>query len=217
MPTAAAPPDSPDTKERLLEAAAQVFGTQGFRRATVREICRLAEANLAAVNYHFRNKAGLYQAVLEEMHLRALEKYPVESRAEASAAERLQRLVEHLIFKLFDEDMSDCRFRLMAWEMIEPTPALDALVAKIIRPLALQLQAVVQELLGPKATAEQVRLCQLSILGQCVYHRWAQAVISRLFPEQGYTPADLRRIAAHITRFSLQALRGLAQEGESAS
>lgn len=217
MSTIAWRPDSADTKKRLLEAAAQVFGTRGFRRATVREICRLAGANLAAVNYHFRNKAGLYQAVLEEMHLRALEKYPLKSQADATAAARLNRIVEHLIFKLFDEDMTDCRFRLMAWEIIEPTPALDALVAKVIRPLALQLQAVVQELLGPKATAERVRLCQLSIIGQCVYHRWAQAVIYRLFPEQGYTPADLRRIAAHITQFSLQALRGLAQEGETAS
>ncbi len=206
-----------DTKARLLEAATQVFGSRGFQRATVREICRLAGANVAAVNYHFRDKAGLYQAVLEEMHHRALEKYPPESPADASPAERLHRFIEHLIFKLFDADLTDYRFRIMAWEMIEPTPALDALVAKVIQPLSQRLQAIVQDLLGSAASAERVRLCQLSIIGQCVYHRQCQAVISRLFPEQHYNLADLRRLAEHITRFSLQALQGLAQEGNSLS
>ncbi len=208
---------SPDTKARLLAAAAQVFGTRGFRRATVREICRLAGANLAAVNYHFRDKAGLYQAVLEDMHLRALEKYPVESPTDATAAARLHRLIEHVLFKLFDEDLTGLRFRIMAWEMIEPTPVLDALVPRVIQPLSQRLQAIVQELLGPAASPERVRLCQLSIIGQCLYHRQGQAVITRLFPEQQYTPADLRRIAAHITQFSLQALQGLAREGEAAA
>ncbi len=217
MPTAAPRYVSLDTKERLLEAAAQVFASRGFRRATVREICQLAGANLAAVNYHFRDKAGLYQAVLEDTHRRALEKYPLESPADASSAERLHRFIEHLMFKLFDEDLTDCRFRIMAWEMIEPTPALDALVAKIIRPLSQRLQAIVRELLGPAAAEDRVRLCQLSIIGQCLYHRQGQAVISRLFPEQHYTPADLRRLAVHITQFSLLALKGLAQEGEATS
>ncbi len=210
-------PDSPDTKVRLLTAAAQVFGTRGFRRTTVREICRLAEANLASVNYHFRDKVGLYLAVLEEMERRALEKYPLEIPPEAGAPERLRRFIEHLIFKLFDEDLTDCRFRIMAWETLDPTPALDTLVARVIQPMSQRLQGIIQELLGPAATVERVRLCQLSIIGQCLHHRQAQAVISRLFPKQGYAPADLRQIAAHITQFSLQALRGLAQEAEATS
>ena len=39
-----------ETRRQLLEAAGVVFAERGFRDATVREICRRAGANIAAVN-----------------------------------------------------------------------------------------------------------------------------------------------------------------------
>jgi TetR/AcrR family transcriptional regulator, regulator of cefoperazone and chloramphenicol sensitivity len=51
---------SPDeTRLQLLEAAGEVFAEVGFRDATVREICRRADANIAAINYHFGDKENL--------------------------------------------------------------------------------------------------------------------------------------------------------------
>ena len=54
-----------ETRERLLQVAKQLFADRGFRNVTVREICRDAHANVAAVNYHFGDKLGLYRAVLQ--------------------------------------------------------------------------------------------------------------------------------------------------------
>jgi AcrR family transcriptional regulator len=52
------------TRERLLTAAAALFAEHGFRRVTVRDICEEASANVAAVNYHFGDKQGLYREVV---------------------------------------------------------------------------------------------------------------------------------------------------------
>ena len=51
------------TRLQLIEAAGEVFAEMGFQNATVREICRRAGANVAAVNYHFQSKEALLDAV----------------------------------------------------------------------------------------------------------------------------------------------------------
>jgi AcrR family transcriptional regulator len=53
------------TRERLLDAGEQLFAENGVRTTSLREITRFGRANLAAVNYHFRTKSGLVQAVFE--------------------------------------------------------------------------------------------------------------------------------------------------------
>src|ERR1700704_2670658 len=54
-----------EPRQRLLKTAARLFAGRGFKQVTVREICREARANVAAVNYHFRDKLGLYTDVMQ--------------------------------------------------------------------------------------------------------------------------------------------------------
>jgi AcrR family transcriptional regulator len=55
------------TREKLLQAAIQAFVETGFNGARVDDIARAAKANKAMIYYHFRDKAGLYQAVLLDL------------------------------------------------------------------------------------------------------------------------------------------------------
>ncbi len=50
-------------RERLLLAGLRVFSAKGYVGTTVREICALARSNIAAVNYHFGDKARFYLSV----------------------------------------------------------------------------------------------------------------------------------------------------------
>src|SRR2546428_6949515 len=54
------------TRAKLLEAAREVFADCGYYDTTIREICSRARTNIAAVNYHFGGKLGLYTAVLRQ-------------------------------------------------------------------------------------------------------------------------------------------------------
>lgn len=52
------------TKNKILDAAEQLFADKGFNGTSLREITSLAEVNLAAVNYHFGSKKELIKALM---------------------------------------------------------------------------------------------------------------------------------------------------------
>jgi AcrR family transcriptional regulator len=56
-------PQQTDARQRLIDAALSVFASKGYASASTREICRLAEANVAAIHYYFGDKASLYREV----------------------------------------------------------------------------------------------------------------------------------------------------------
>src|SRR5690242_16020319 len=54
-----------DTRERLLNAAERLFAERGFNGVSTRMITEEADANSAAMHYHFGTKAALIRAVFE--------------------------------------------------------------------------------------------------------------------------------------------------------
>ncbi len=54
-------------RERLVEAARQLFASAGYDATSVRDITARAHANLGAITYHFGSKQALYHAVIERV------------------------------------------------------------------------------------------------------------------------------------------------------
>lgn len=55
--------EPPGTKSQILDAAERLFGEHGFGGTSMRKLTAAAGVNLAAVNYHFRSKEGLLDAL----------------------------------------------------------------------------------------------------------------------------------------------------------
>src|SRR5687768_4924825 len=113
------------TREALLEAGAEIFARRGFAATTVREICDQAGANVAAINYHFGDKAGLYAEVLAHALKCARQKYPphLGTTKTSTAETRLRAFVESFLLRLFDDGRHAWHGKLMSREMVEPTAA----------------------------------------------------------------------------------------------
>lgn len=52
-----------NTREKILDAAEELFSEHGFSATSIRAITTRAEVNLAALNYHFGTKDGVIDAV----------------------------------------------------------------------------------------------------------------------------------------------------------
>jgi TetR/AcrR family transcriptional regulator, regulator of cefoperazone and chloramphenicol sensitivity len=202
-----------ETQYRILEAAGEIFAESGFRNATVREICKQAGVNLAAVCYHFGDKEGLYFEVLRYWHDVSLKKYPMDSaqNKELPPAERLRNFVRLFLLRMLDEGKPAWFGKLIVKELREPTAAFDRLVDEVVRPFYRVLELIIEEIVGDQLSEETIRLCCESIVSQCVRYE-IKPVIIRMFQKDVYSPEGIDRIADHITRFSLMGLKYLLKD-----
>ncbi len=205
------------TTHKLLTAACEVFAENGFKNTTVREICGRADVNVAAVNYHFGSKEKLYEAVWEYSNRMAVQKRMDEFdlAKDASPEKRLRLFVRSLLDNILNQDRPEWDFRIVAHEMIEPTGVFDKIIDRMIRPSFLFLRDLVQEILGEGLAEERVKRCSLSIVGQCLYYRFANPVVRQLLPEQKFDEKGLEELTDHITEFSLAAFKQMRDEIET--
>ena len=205
------------TRHRLLNAAGQVFAEKGFRGATIREICDRAGANIASVNYYFHDKEELYRLVLDYAHSRVGEHvlHAVRDVSDAAPEEKLRAFVRaHLLSLLGTDGPPNWFSTLVTREMIEPTHLQRDMVENEIRPRFEVLTGIIGEILGPLATAEQLRHCALSVVSQSVFYKLASPVIRVLQPQQSYSSADLEVLADHIAEFSVAGIRNVRSHME---
>jgi TetR/AcrR family transcriptional regulator, regulator of cefoperazone and chloramphenicol sensitivity len=202
-----------NTRAKILAAAGEVFAEQGFEGATVRAITERAGVNVAAVNYHFRDKAELYtRVVVDACSVRAAYREAIAEGAE-SPEERLRSLIHHFLEYLLDPARPDWKRRLMAREMATPSTALDELVKTNIRPLRDDfLIPTLRELTGGCLSRRQLGYIGSSIMGQCLYYLQSRPIIERLIPDFKIGKSDITEIADHITRFSLAAVAELTRQ-----
>ncbi|KAF0243594.1 MAG: TetR family transcriptional [Planctomycetota bacterium] len=200
------------TRQKLLVAATEVFAKQGFKSSTIRQIVTKARVNVAAVNYHFRDKATLYSEVLKFALGSILKKYPPDMGVTPGSTpeQKLEAFILSFFLRVLDQSSGAWHGPLMAREMADPTSALDDLVDHVLRPLGDYLNSILREFLGSTATAPLLNACAASVVGQILFYRHCQPVIAKLNPTLTYRREDLERLARHVYEFSLAGIRALA-------
>jgi AcrR family transcriptional regulator len=196
----------PDTRRKLLHAAGEIFAERGFHKATVREITERAGVNVAAINYHFRDKAELYRAVLKECHCTAQTLGGQVPCPQGGPAERLRFFIDAFLHRLLHPDRPKWHGLLMAREMTEPTEALDMLVEESIRPCARELEQIVAELTGGKLSKDREWMLGFSVVSQCLFYLHDRSLIERLYPKFAHQPPAIEQLVEHIYAFSLAAI-----------
>ena len=114
--------DGAETKARLIQCAGRLMADQGYDRTTSKDICRLAGTNLAAVNYHFGSREGLYKAVLDEVYHYFISPGEIEAidRENIPPRDKLMKILDLYVKEaLFSESW---QVRVSIRELMNPSP-----------------------------------------------------------------------------------------------
>ncbi|TIH19185.1 TetR/AcrR family transcriptional regulator [Marinifilum sp. JC120] len=164
-----------NTKDRILESASRVFCEKGFKATTVRDICTEADANVAAINYHFGDKRKLYIQVLKSwMDGMFKDADRLNGITEASTLE--ERLRAYIYGELralctYDDPgkIKKSKIRLLFEEYVseECDPELFKCHEEIDGEL---LTPIIREILAPIEDEEILRQAHIAASGVLVHH-----------------------------------------------
>ena len=193
-----------ETRERVVRAAGEVFGRHGFDGTTIRQITKRAGVNVAAVNYHFRDKAELYLRVLREAKGLCSDLGTMEFTG--APEEQMRGMIFAFVRGLLDPERPTWHRQVIMQEMMRPTPALDLILREMTEPIHRRLRAIIAAMVGTKLPGAKLDMLTCSVLGQCLFYVRSQPMIERLAPELNRGQDRVERIAEHIAAFSLAAL-----------
>ena len=198
------------TRSKLIEAALEVFGERGYHHATIQQIVRRAGTNVAAINYHFGDKAQFYGEVVS--HALNLDQQDAErvDFGDEPPEEQLRTFVFWFIHNIVGlHRPSSSLEKIHIQEMVNPSPILDTLVDTFIRPNHMKLRAIVAALLPDDATEQDIRHHCFSVIGQCLHYKFARPVMDRLYDDIEFTEDYVNALAEHITHVSLAGMRAV--------
>lgn len=204
----------PATRERLITHGARLFAERGFNKVTVREISTAAKANVAAVNYHFGDKMGLYREVVDRC-LTVMEQTTSQAIAAGSGADpetQLRAFIRVFVERLLTPRPDMQVQALMMHEMTDPTEMLDVIARRVMRPRLSYLCKVVGALMHRPPADRAVVNSAASVQAQCLMTKMLPSM-TRLnigFVEQ----PNAAELADHIVRFSLAGIREFSQRDD---
>ena len=198
-----------ETCRRLIDAASEQFARHGFSSARVRQIVDAANVNLAAVNYYFGGKEGLYRATLHFLAGQPHQGAPGHALRGGSPEERLERRVLSILERFIGSERPSAFGRILAHEAINPTAYLDSILEDTMRPELDRIRALLREIAGPELGERQLEHAALGVMGQCLLYLYARNAVERLSPELVQGSERCRELARQITEFSLGGIERL--------
>jgi TetR/AcrR family transcriptional regulator, regulator of cefoperazone and chloramphenicol sensitivity len=200
-----------ETCRRLVAAASEEFAQHGFAGARIRAIVDAAGVNLAAVNYYFGGKEGLYRATLGYLAGQAMAGFSSRAaeRRGQSPERRLHRVVYGFLAGLTDSATAPPLGRILAHEAMSPSPHLDRLIEEMTRPQLERLRGLVREIAGPSVPERELTVAALGIAGQCLIFLFGRPAVERIFPGAIGGAHATQTLARQITEGAIASLAAL--------
>lgn len=200
------------TKSRLLRAASEVFSRQGLKKATVREICDLARANVAAINYYFGGKDKLYVQVIRSYISEKESIHPIDEGITCASTpeERLRSFIRSMLYVLADNGNPVHRGlgKLLAHEFMEPSDIHAEIVGDNFTPKFEYLQDIIAQIY-PQRDEHFAMRASAAIIGQCLLIAYSSGSLIKIGRHMMLTAQNLDQMSAFIVEFSLGGLARL--------
>jgi AcrR family transcriptional regulator len=201
-------------RTQILQVAGGIFATEGYRQATIRQICQQAGVNVAAIHYYFGDKERLYGAAVRNAREMIERRWPMPDwPPDVDADERLRAFIRVFLQRLLSSTTEDWQIRLILREVVEPTRAGEELVREGFFPFFEVLESILRHLVPAATPAHRLHQLGFSLIGQCVFYRFHQRIVALMIsPDERAEHFQLESLGRHIYFVTRAAIDRMAHE-----
>src|ERR1700683_1663107 len=212
------------TRQRLIEAAIDIFAAHGFDGASTRNLAEKAGTNLAAIPYHFGSKAGLYRAAAQhiadglsaKMLPTVLE---VESALENNNLEppELLELLDRLMVRKFAATVlasaeADSWSYFIVREQMRPGEGFEILYRSMMARLHRLSAKLIGRLLNIPDADPKVSIRATAMMGEILIFRTGRAALMKRLGWSRFTDERLEHVQSVLSEDFQRILSGPVRE-----
>ena len=199
--------DGEDTRARLLQVALQLFSEKGFAQTSVRAIAQAAGTNVAAIAYHFGDKARLYTATFYEPFGSGSDLIPVFADPALDLPGALHHYFAGFLEPLKHDDLATQSLRLHVRELLEPTHVWPELMERECRAPHMALVQVLCRHMGVSKVDDDMHRLAFSLAG-LIMQLWTQRDPLQAIAPQLAVAGAVDQWVARLTGYALSMVQG---------
>jgi len=203
-------------RDRLLDAAEELFCEHGFEGTSIRDIAASADCNIASVNYYFGGKEKLYEEVwrrhlipMRDARIASIENVMSQSEGQPRLEELLRSFADTFVGPMVEKSARQLGI-LMAREWIDRRLPANMFFDDVIKPtMSAMHKALVKTC--PGLDESKVPLVVLSIAGQLVQLAHIKTMFEQI-SDSGLPIFNLAEAIDHIVKFSAAGIRAYDED-----
>lgn len=202
--------DGEATRQRILEAAGELFAAGGYAETTGKAIAARAQVDTASINYHYKHRDGLYQAVLAEAHrqLISLDELRALLAGDDPPGDKLRRLFEHLVQRSQGE--GSWNIRVLAREVLSPSSHLKVLLQTEVLPKIQLVRQLLSDITGIALDDPALVRCLISVAAPCGILIFGKRDVPGPLGEVLGMPGPM--LVNHLHTFSMAGLEAISRD-----
>lgn len=192
-------------KERLMKFAIKSFALNGYEKTSIRNLAAEANVNISAVSYYFKDKEGLYKAVLELIGKRLevcmtavaregnkdLEGKDITSK---EAKEVIRETFRRFIYFQLNDNISPHVSKIIVREHMEPSSGFDDFYKNSLVPLHEEIMKFISKITGYSVNSTEGIICYHSFVGMLMMFKTHREAALRRLGWKGYGDEELEQI-----------------------
>lgn len=198
-----------ETRTILIRTGARLFARNGYHGVSMRTLAAEAEVNLATVSYHFGGKAGLYEAILQELiDLRNTITPPADEVKKRAAeagddpqakGECASWFVNSMVHGMLGREQHIWPAFIISRELAQPTELFPKMEKEFFNPAFDALRALTTAMLPDGTDNEELVITGHAIIGMIVKFLEGYTMITKRLDWDGYDEYAVNKIATVLS------------------